>query len=175
MAKLRNACSYRRVKRPYTRISKFRKKSYVRMDPNIKIVRFDMGDPKKKFHYKLTLHSKTILQIRQEAIESARQISNRILETKLGKTGFSLKIKIYPHHVLRQKAFASGAGADRTSTGMSMPYGKPVGVAAQIRRKGKELFEVHVDEPDIQVAKKALKEASYKLPCPCQIKITKIA
>jgi large subunit ribosomal protein L10e len=172
MAKLRKGRAFRKLKRPYTRISKFRKKSYVRMDPHIKVIRFDMGDPNKKFEYTLELIAKSSLQIRQEALESARQICNRILEGRLGKTGFAFKIKAYPHQILREKPMATGAGADRTSTGMAAAFGKPVDVAARVK-KGKELFEVKVDGANIDTAKKALKEASYKLPLSYQITISK--
>ncbi len=62
MARLRKFAAYRKVERPYTRISKFRKKSFIRASPNLKIVRFEMGDPRKKFNYTLELVSKTDLQ-----------------------------------------------------------------------------------------------------------------
>ncbi|MEM3584792.1 MAG: 50S ribosomal protein L16, partial [Candidatus Woesearchaeota archaeon] len=161
MAKLRKGRAYRKLKRPYTRISKFRNKSFVRMDPHIKVIRFVMGDPNKKFEYTLNLIAKSSLQIRQEAIEAARQIANRILEGKLGKTGFFFRIRAYPHQVLREKPMATGAGADRTSTGMAAPFGKPIGVAARVL-KGSTVFEVQVNESDLDIAKHALKEASYK-------------
>ncbi|MCX6709683.1 MAG: 50S ribosomal protein L16, partial [Candidatus Woesearchaeota archaeon] len=122
---------------------------------------------------KLSLIAKSSLQIRQEALESARQISNRILE-KLGKSNFRLMIRTYPHQILREKSMASGAGADRTSTGMAAPFGKPIGVAARIKQ-GKVVFEACVNEANLAVAKKALKEASYKLPLQYQIKIEKVA
>jgi len=172
MAKLRKGRSYRKLKRPYTRISKFRNKSFVRMDPHIKITRFVMGDPNKKFGYTLYLIAKNSLQIRQEALESARQISNRILEGRIGKSGFLFRVRAYPHQVLREKPMATGAGADRTSTGMAAPFGKPIGVAARVL-KGDAVFEVQVDEQNLDVAKKALKEASYKLPLTYQITVQK--
>src|SRR5204863_395883 len=97
------------------------------------------------------------------AIESARQSANRVLETALGKNGYFLRTKIYPHHILRENPLASGAGADRMSTGMAHNYGKPIGVAAQVK-PGQSIFEVHTNKQHIDLAKKALKRASYKLP-----------
>ena len=44
MAGLRVFRAYRRLKRPYTRKSKFKKHNFLRGIPNHKIVRFDMGD-----------------------------------------------------------------------------------------------------------------------------------
>ena len=75
--------SWGRLERPYTRKSKYRKKTYIKASPNIKIVRFDMGNLTKAFPYSLQLKSKDTLQIRHNAFESARQSSNKYLETNL--------------------------------------------------------------------------------------------
>ena len=163
MARLRKFAAYRKVERPYTRISKFRKKSFNRSSPNLKIVRFEMGDPRKKFNYTLELVSKTDLQIRHDAIESARQTSNRVLEKELGKMGYFMKIMIYPFHVLRENPLASGAGADRMSTGMKKSFGKAIGAAAQVR-KGQKVCIVRVNKDGIETAKSALKRVSKKIP-----------
>jgi large subunit ribosomal protein L10e len=163
MAKLRKGCSYRRLERPYTRRSKFRAKSFIRASPVCKVVRFDMGDPRKKFEYTVNLVSKEGVQIRHNALESARQASNRHLEESCGKTGFFLKLRPYPHHVLRENPLASGAGADRMSTGMQKSFGKAIGIAAQVH-PGQIIFSACVDKQYLDVAKKALKKASYKMP-----------
>ncbi|MFH0978788.1 MAG: 50S ribosomal protein L16 [Candidatus Woesearchaeota archaeon] len=163
MAKLRKACAYRRIERPHTRISKFRKKSFVRARPASKVVRYDMGDPVKSFKYTLNLVSKQSFQLRHNAIESGRQSANKLLEKNLGKSGYYLKIRVYPHHILRENPLASGAGADRMSTGMARAFGKPIGIAAQIKR-GQPVVLIRVDEQNIRVARDALKKFSYKFP-----------
>ena len=99
MAKLRKAIAYRRLERPYTRISKFREKSFIRTNPSKKIIRFNMGNQKKKYEYNLELISKRDIQIRDNAIESARQASNRVLEKNIGTANFYFHIRPYPHHV----------------------------------------------------------------------------
>jgi large subunit ribosomal protein L10e len=170
MAKLRKGCSYRRIKRPYTRKSKFRKLSYVRAIPANKVVRFETGNAKKEFPTTLHLVSKDSLQIRHNAIESARVSATRHLEKTLGKLGFYLRIRTFPHHVLRENPLASGAGADRMSTGMQKSFGKTIGIAAQVKR-GQILIDAGVEENQIEVARIALKRASYKLPCSCSIVI----
>ena len=58
MARIRKACAYRVLERPYTRISKFRKKSYIRAKPNSTLIKFDMGTQKKSFSHNLNLVSK---------------------------------------------------------------------------------------------------------------------
>ena len=170
MARLRKFAAYRRLERAYTRISKFRTKSYVRTRPNCRIVRFDMGDLSKKFDYTVQLKPKVGMQVRDNAIEAARQTSNRLLQKKIGKTGWVFKIMMYPHHILRENPLASGAGADRMSTGMKMSFGKPIGIAAQVR-KNQVIFRIGVNKPHIAVAKDALRRASSKLPFTCIIDV----
>lgn len=170
MARLRKFVAYRGLERPYTRTSKFKAKAYIRMTPNVKVVRFDTGDPSKTFEYTLNLLSKSDLQIRDNALESARQTSNRLLESRLGVNGFHLKVKAYPYHVLREHALAAGAGADRFSSGMAHSFGKPIGVAARVK-KGQTIFQISVDKQNLEVARQALERASKKLPCSCTIQI----
>ncbi len=92
MARIRKFTAYRRIERPYTRTSKYKGKSYVKISPNIKVIGFEMGSPKKKFQYTLNLVSKDNLQIRDNALESAKQSSNKVLEATLGLSGYHLKL-----------------------------------------------------------------------------------
>ena len=168
MARMRKGIAYRKFERPNTRISKFRTLSYVRIDPHIKIARFEMGEPNKKFSYTLNLVSKSPVQIRQESIESARMTSSRYLEKNLTKADYFMKVRIYPFHILRENPLAAGAGADRMSTGMAHSWGKPIGAAAQVQH-GKPVFTIHVNKEHMDAARKALKAASHKLPLSYQI------
>ena len=168
MARMRKGIAYRGMERPNTRISKFRKLSYVRIDPHIKIARFELGDPNAKFEYTVQLVSKAAVQIRQEAIESARMTSSRLLEKSITKSDYFMKVRIYPFHILRENPLAAGAGADRMSTGMQRSFGKPIGVAAQVKR-GQTVITIGVNKANLLLAKKALKRAATKLPCSCLI------
>lgn len=168
MARLRKFCAYRRLERPYTRVSKYRSKSYVRARPNCKIVRFVTGDSKGEYPCTLELRSEKDIQIRDNAIESARQTSNRYLTKTAGKNAFRIICRKYPHHILRENPLASGAGADRMSTGMQMSFGKVIGIAAQVR-KGEPIFQVDCNKKDVPAAKEALRKASMKLPVSCRI------
>ncbi|MBS3097573.1 50S ribosomal protein L16 [Candidatus Woesearchaeota archaeon] len=170
MAKLRKFSSYKRLERPYTRVSKFKKKSYIKGNPHKNIVRFEVGNSKKEFDYTLYLTSKTGVQIRDNALESARQTCNRLLEPTLGLGAFFIKLRIYPFQILRENPLASGAGADRFSTGMQKSFGKPIANAAQVK-KGQTIFEVRVDKVNLDLAKKSLQRALKKIPCSCIIKI----
>ena len=168
MARLRKFTSYRRLERPYTRISKYKNKSFIKAQPRHTIVRFNMGHLKKKFKYSLDLKSKSDLQIRHNAIEAARQSSNRLLENQIGPKDYSLNIMIYPHHIIRENPVAAGAGADRFSTGMSHSFGKPHSVTAQVK-KGQTLFRLSVNKNNLKIAREALKRVQKKLPCGCLI------
>ncbi|MFH1072398.1 MAG: 50S ribosomal protein L16 [Nanoarchaeota archaeon] len=174
MVKLIRAVAWRRLERPYTRKSKYSKKNFVKAVPQNKIVKYDMGDPRVKYQYSCTLRSKEDIQIRHNAIESARKSSNKLLENKIGKTGYYMKVRIFPHHVLRNNPLASGAGADRMSTGMQLSFGKTVGLAARVYRN-QPLFEIQVNKDKLDVAKAALKRAQYKVPCSCKIEVVELA
>jgi large subunit ribosomal protein L10e len=175
MAKIRKWVAYRRLERPYTRVSKYRKKAYIRITPHITIARFNMGNTKKKFPIYLHLISKEDLQIRQNALDAARMTCNKLLESVLTPNNYHLLIRTYPHHVLRENPLASGAGADRMSTGMSAAFGKPIGMAARIK-EGDEIFTVGVEnDAAIKTASEALRKARTKLPKGCTIVIERIA
>jgi len=168
MARLRKGVAYRSLERPYTRYSKFRKKSYIRATPNIKVVKFDMGNLTRKFNHQVDLITKDGIQVRQEGMEAARRTCNRHLEKSIGRQNFHFKIRVFPFHVLRENPIAKGAGADRFSTGMSHSFGKPVGMAAQVKA-GQKLFTVYTTGDNVRHAMDALKKANYKLPCACRV------
>ncbi len=163
MAKLMRAVAWRRLERPYTRKSKFRKKAFVRAVPNNKIVKYVMGNQVKKYDYNLELQSKSDIQLRHNCLEAARKTANKKLETN-APANYLLKLRVYPHHVLRNNPLAAGAGADRMSTGMAHSFGKAVGIAARVR-KGQTVFEVQVNKDKLDVAKEALNRARKKMPC----------
>ena len=172
MARIRKFVAYRSIERPYTRVSKFRKKSYIKASPVCRIVRFQQGNENKKFSHTLVLVPKKALQIRDHALESARLTSNRVLEKNLGTNEYFIKMRVYPHHILRENPLAAGAGADRFSTGMSHSFGKPIGRAVQLRER-QTIFELRLNEKNMAFGKLALERAYKKLPCKCTIVVTK--
>ncbi len=166
---LRPGRCYKKPKRPYTRISQRRpRKSYIKGVPGSKIVKFEVGNPKGDFPQTLTLVSKERVQIRHNALEAARTNANKYLNKNLGKDGYFLKVLVYPHQVMRENPIATGAGADRLQEGMRRSFGKPIGFAA-IVKKDQKLITVKVPEGKEDIAREALKRASYKVPCSCQI------
>jgi len=164
---LRPAKCYRKIERPWTRQSQRKpKKGFVKGVPESKIHRFEVGD--KNFPLVMFLVAKSPVQIRHNALEAARVNANKVLETNIGKIGYFLKIRVYPHHVMRENPLATGAGADRFQTGMRQAFGKPIGMAAQIK-SGQKIIEVRGPEGKESILRSALKRAASKLPVTCDI------
>jgi large subunit ribosomal protein L10e len=172
MARLRKGTTCRRLKRPYVRVSKFKTKSFIKTVYNPRITKFVIGNLAKEDNYDciLRLLVKGNLQIRDNAMESARLTASRLLEKNLGPQGFLLRVNKYPYQVVRMHALASGAGADRFSTGMAHAYGKPIGQAIRARN-GECILEVKIDKKNLELGKKALQRARHKVSCGCTIEI----
>ncbi len=164
---LRPGRCYRGWQRPYTRQSQRKpRKGYVKGVPKPKITEFELGT-KGDYKNKVFLLAKRSVQIRHNALESARVSAVQTMEKNIGKGAtYFLKIRVFPHQVLRENALATGAGADRFQQGMRQSFGKPIGTAARVR-EGQTVMEIRTNNPD--VGKMALKKASYKLPTPCKI------
>lgn len=161
---LRPAKCYRKVERPNTRQSRSKpRKGYVKGVPDIKIHRFEMGNKKKKFPKKLSLVSGMNMQIRHNALEAARMAAHKVLVNGVGEEGYFMKVLIYPFHIMRENPLATGAGADRYQSGMRQSFGKPIGLAAQVKKQ-QAVLNVWIEPGKEAVAKRALKIASYKLP-----------
>ena len=166
---LRKGSAYsKRPARAYTRKSKKKSKSYIKTIPNSKIVKFKMGDivgyDSMKFPISLIVRSKERVQMRDNAIEAARQYLNRFLQTKIGKE-FYLEVKIYPHHVLRENKMLTGAGADRMQTGMSQSFGKTIGRAALVK-PNQVIFIIGVKtEKQESDSRKLIRSIKARLPC----------
>jgi len=165
MASLRPGKIDRKVIGPaYTR------KEYVRSVPQCKVVHFDMGSREKTFTSAAHLIIEQDVQLRHNCLEAARVVINRHLEKKIGRDAFHLKLRTYPHQILRMNAMATGNKADRYGNGMRLSFGKTVGLAARCKR-GQKVLTVYVDKDKLPRAKEGLKKAGYKLPVKVRIQI----
>lgn len=164
----------RKPARMYTKITQrsYTRREYMGGVPGSKIVTYDMGNLKDDFPVKLTLIAKEACNIRHSALESARIAANRILLDAAGLTNYHLKIRVFPHEVLRENKQATGAGADRVSQGMRLAFGKAIGTAARVR-EGQEIMTVYVAPANFKLAKKSLISAGYKLPTPISLVVEK--
>jgi large subunit ribosomal protein L10e len=156
-------CYNKFANKPFTRFSKRKpKKSFVKGVPVSKIHHFDLGDKKGIFTNQYHITPTDDIQIRSNALESARMACQKYLAKHLGDKGFRMKIRVYPHHILRQNSIATGAGADRFSQGMRRSFGKPTGQAARVK-KDQKVFTVHTNANSYKIVKEALRRASAKL------------
>ena len=166
---LRKASSYSKwPARPYTRKSAVKSKAYIKTIPPNKLVKLHMGDihgfESGKLNYVIHMISQEQVQMRDNAIESARQYINKLLDEQLPGQ-FYFAVKIYPHHILRENKMLTGAGADRMQTGMQLSFGATVGRAAMVK-KGSELFLVAtLSEKGSRMARDILQKIKSKLPC----------
>jgi len=168
MAERKFKC-YRKVKRAYTRKSRYKVKGYIKAVPTNKLVKFNFGDNKRVFPHKVFLVSKEKIQVRHNALESARTSVVRRLTRFLGKE-YHMQVRSYPHHVLRENKMITGAGADRMQTGMQRSFGKAIGLATQLKM-GTPIFCVYCNKEGIPNARKALLSATPKLPGRCAIEV----
>lgn len=147
---------------PYTRLE------YIKSIPPVSIPKFEVGNPMGEFAYTLKLVTMRAGQIRQNALEAARQIANKHLATKLGEQNYFMRICTFPHHILRENKMMAMAGADRLQDGMRLSFGTPIGRAARME-VGQTVILVKVNKSGIEHAKEALRRAASKLSLPCRI------
>ena len=162
----------RKPGRMYRNLAKmaYTRREYMGGVPGSKLMQFDMGNLTEEFPLELTLVVEEGCQIRHTALEAARVVINRRLQ-ELGRANFRLKIRVYPHHILRENKQATGAGADRVSEGMRLSFGKAVGSAARVR-PGQKVLSIYTLTQNLEKAKDALRHGSHKLPTPSHIELT---
>ncbi len=159
---------YRNIsKRAYTR------REYMGGVPGSKIVQFEMGNLAQEFPTQVDLLVDEACQIRHSALEAARISINRRLMKDVGRANFHFKVRIYPHHVLRENKQATGAGADRVSEGMRLAFGKAVGTAARVM-PNQMILTVFSTPQYLDKVKDALHHGGHKLPSPSHLKISTI-
>ncbi len=151
----------------------YARKEYMGGVPGIRISQFDIGDLRTAFPVKIHLVAREQCQIRHIALESARISANRYIAKKAGNA-YHLKLRLYPHNVLRENKIATGAGADRISEGMRAAFGAPVGTAARVK-PGTKVFTISTTEDHVDDAKEALRKGGVKLPTPWRLVIERPA
>lgn len=163
------------VRKPNSMYRSLAKKAYTRKEymggvPGIKVVHFDMGNLTADFPMEVHLVVDEGCQIRHSAMEAARMSINRKLNKDLGRMNYHLKLRTYPHHVLRENKQATGAGADRVSQGMRLAFGKAVGTAARVQQNQK-VFTVYSTPNHLERIKFALRHGGHKLPSPTHLEV----
>ena len=166
------------VRKPAKMYRNVNKKAYTRREymggvPGSKIVQFEMGNLSQEFPTEVDLIVEESCQIRHSALEAARITVNRRLMKSVGRSNFHFKVRIFPHHVLRENKQATGAGADRVSEGMRLAFGKAVGTAARVDANQK-ILTVYSTPQYLEKVKDALNHGGHKLPTPSHLKVSEI-
>ena len=146
---------------------------HIKGKPQIKIAKFNSGNKKGQFEYCVQLLINEKVQIRHMAIESMRLAANKTLEKTTGESGYSSRLRIYPHIRLRENKLIAAAGADRLSEGMRRAFGKANSLAARVRQ-GQVIMEMNVKKEHVDAASSALRKACVKLPGTPSIKVLEI-
>ncbi len=145
------------------------RKNYIKAMPRNHIQVFKTGTDKGIFDLVMTLNADRYMQLRSNSIEAARETANKYLSNLLPEN-YLLRVLIYPHNVIREHKLGGFAGADRTSRGMNMAFGKPIAVAARIK-KDQPIMLVKTTSANKAAAHEALRKASTKLSGKCKIKV----
>ena len=163
MAKQKRGALYKQIKsQSYTR------REYMGGVPGSRITQFDLGDKNGNFNVKVSLVAEERCAIVHNALESMRVSANRVMMKGCGSAGYHLKVRVYPHEVIRENKQASGAGADRVSQGMRQSFGKAIGTAARVN-VGQPLMTIRVTPERFSIVKEAFRKANTKLPIPTRL------
>ena len=164
---LRPGRCYRHFSGPaYTR------REFVRGVPASKLTKFDMGNIGGDFAVTVNIVADQAGQIRSNSLEAARIIANKYLTVKVGDTNYHLKVRVFPHHVLKENKMIAGAGADRLQDGMRQSFGKPIGSAARVYA-GQPVITVRIAPQFVAHVKEAYRLMSHKIPVRCRVQVEK--
>lgn len=146
---------------PWARLSnKKPRKSFVKGAPRPKVRQYNMGVDR-YYEEEVDLIANHNIQLRDNAIEAARQVCVKYMEKNLpGQYYFG--ILKYPHLVIREHSALGVAGSDRISKGMKLAFGRPKGRMARIKH-GEAVFTIRINTKDIGIVKEALRRAKLKL------------
>lgn len=150
----------------------YTRKEYTGGIPQSTLLTFETGTPQRDFPVTMLLVANERAQIRSQAIEAARIAGNRHLEKHVGKNNFYFKVRVVPHHIIRENKQATGAGADRVSQGMRRAFGTNVGQAARVYQD-QAVFELRTTKEFARRGKEALRKSGMKLPSPCRVEVVK--
>ncbi|MBS3060835.1 MAG: 50S ribosomal protein L16 [DPANN group archaeon] len=170
---LRPAHTLRGLLRSWSRTArKKQRKAFIRGVPDSRIRKYDLGSPTKlsEFSMQYNLMPNVTILARDNSLEAARTFSNKVFEKKILKENYYYKMRLFPHEVIREHTMASGAGADRLSTGMRLSFGKVKGRAARLR-PGTPVASIYTDEKHDKVAREGLARAARKLPGTFRIEV----
>ncbi len=111
-------------------------------------------------------------QISSNTLEAIRITINGVLQRKLGRQNYRLRIRPKPFQKFRENRMLAFAGADRVQSGMRNSFGRSTGVCARVRA-GQIIVDVGTSLKDLPLVRDRLRVANMKISSPCQTVILK--
>lgn len=112
------------------------------------------------------------IQISSNTLEAIRITINGVLQRKLGRLNYRLRVRPKPFQKYRENRMLAFAGADRVQSGMRNSFGRSTGVCARVRA-GQIVVDVGCYLRNLPLVRDRLRIASMKISSSCQIVILK--
>lgn len=112
------------------------------------------------------------VQISSNTLEAIRITINGVLQRKLGRPNYRLRVRPKPFHKIRENRMLAFAGADRVQSGMRNSFGRSTGVCARVKA-GQIIIDIGTHIKNLPLIRDRLRVASMKIPSSCQIVVTK--
>jgi len=178
---VRRAKAYSKKKiTSFTRKSqKVKHLNYIKAVPAQKISKFNMGNIPKynkgEFKNVIEIISLMHVQIRDLALEAARQFVHNQIEKHMPVENYYMSCRGYPHQVIRNnKIYSGGSKGERVQSGMAHSYGTAEGRSA-VFRVGQPIFVIAFEnKKDTAFLRELCRSASPKLPGAVKILYTEI-
>jgi large subunit ribosomal protein L10e len=152
-----------------------RKREYARGGAQSKIQRYWGGNTNaawEDWELVVGLKVNNQVQISSNTLEAIRVTINGVLQRKLGRQNYHLRIRPKPFQKYRENRMLAFAGADRVQSGMRNSFGRSTGVCARIRA-GQIVADVGCYLRNLPIIRDRLRVASMKISGSCQIVVLK--
>lgn len=164
-------CYSKWTRRPYHhKRSANHRREYARGGAQSKIVRFWGGNKEIEWaDWELVVGLKVNhqIQISSNSLEAIRITINGVLQRKIGRLNYRLRIRPKPFQKIRENRMLAFAGADRIQSGMRNSFGRASGVCARVRA-GQIIVDVGTYIKNLPLVRDRLRVASMKISSSCQ-------
>ncbi|MHA2182231.1 MAG: 50S ribosomal protein L16 [Promethearchaeota archaeon] len=167
-------CYAKWTRRPYQhKRSSNHRREFARGGSQSKIARYWGGNKEvdwKDWDLTVGLKVNHQIQISSNSLEAIRITINGVLQRKLGRLNYRLRIRPKPFQKIRENRMLAFAGADRVQSGMRNSFGRSMGLAARVRA-GQIIADVGISIKNLALVRDRLRVASMKVSSSCQIVI----
>lgn len=137
------------------------RKSYVKTMPHLSLLVYQMGVNNEDYDTTYEIVANEPVQLRDNALESARQSGNKYLEKEIAGQ-YYFKVRVYPHNVVRENKMIAGAGADRLQKGMRASFGRATDRSARVK-KGQAVFSIKTNKANRAKVAESFRRIKAKL------------